>query len=46
MIMCDLDLCNVCWGFVDMSTSSMVKNIKFDQEYISCVWGKLGSVFW
>jgi hypothetical protein len=35
MIMCDLDLCNVCWSYVDISTSSMVKNIKFDQEYIS-----------
>jgi hypothetical protein len=37
MKMCDLDLCNVCWSFVDMSASSMVKNIKFDQEYISRV---------
>jgi hypothetical protein len=34
MIMCDLDLCNVCWSFVDMSTNSMVKNIKFDQDIL------------
>jgi hypothetical protein len=34
MIMCDLDLCNVCWSFVDMPTSSMVKNIKFDQNIL------------
>jgi hypothetical protein len=34
MIMCDLDLCNVCWSFVDMLTNSMVKNIKFDQDIL------------
>jgi hypothetical protein len=33
MIICDLDLCNVCLSFVGMSTSSIVKNIKFDHEY-------------
>jgi uncharacterized protein YlaI len=33
MTMCDLDLCNECWNFVDMSTSSIVKNIKFNHEY-------------
>ena len=27
--MCELDLCNECWNFVGMSTSSIVKNIKF-----------------
>ena len=28
MIMCDLDFCNECRNFVDMSTSSLVKNVK------------------
>jgi hypothetical protein len=37
MIMCDLDLFNVCWSFVDMSTGSMVKDIKYNHEYISWV---------
>jgi hypothetical protein len=27
-LMSDLDLCDVCWSFVGMSTSSIVKNIK------------------
>jgi hypothetical protein len=34
VIICDLDLCNVCWSFVDRPTSSMVKNIKFDQNIL------------
>jgi hypothetical protein len=32
VIMYDLDLCNVCWSFVGMSMSSIVKDIKFDHE--------------
>jgi hypothetical protein len=34
MIICDLDLCNECWSFVVMSTSSIVKDIKFEHEYL------------
>jgi hypothetical protein len=44
MIMCDLDLCNVCWSFVGMSISSIVKDIKFDHEYLVGFWVNLVSV--
>jgi hypothetical protein len=45
MIMSDLDLCNVCWSFVGMSTSSIVKDVKFDHEYLVGFWLYLVSVF-
>ena len=33
--MCDLDLCDECWNFVGMSTSSLVKNIKVKSAIIN-----------
>jgi hypothetical protein len=45
VIICDLDLCNVCWSFVGISTSSIVKDIKFDHEYLVGFWLCPVSVF-
>ena len=46
--MCDLDLCDECWNFVGMSTSSLVNNIKVKSAIINSLgWSilSLGLLF-
>jgi hypothetical protein len=37
--------CNVCCNFMGMSTSSIVKDVKFDPEYLVGFWVNLVSIF-